>query len=154
MSLTLELPSELSKELKQQAVLIGLPAEEYATDLLRLAAALLELEDSGALEDSSDEFLADVPADKRDAVAIFEWITRLVLDEGTLSRANSDRLSRFADRLRAWRTERQVDQLPLPEAIIPSRTSVMGKYAHIPGTSDDFVRLKQEEIDREDRRSA
>ncbi len=28
-----------------------------------------------------------------------------------------------------------------------------GKYAHIPGTSEDFAREKQEEIDREDRRS-
>jgi hypothetical protein len=30
----------------------------------------------------------------------------------------------------------------------------MGKYARIPGTSDDFARRKQEEIDREDGRSA
>lgn len=28
-----------------------------------------------------------------------------------------------------------------------------GKYAHVSGTSEDFMREKQEEIDREDRRS-
>lgn len=35
-----------------------------------------------------------------------------------------------------------------------SRPSALGKYGHIRGTSDDFARLKQAEIDREDGRAA
>ena len=31
-----------------------------------------------------------------------------------------------------------------------ARPSALGKYAHIPGTSDDFARRKQQEIDCED----
>jgi hypothetical protein len=33
------------------------------------------------------------------------------------------------------------------------RPSALGKYAHLPWSSDDFARWKQAEIDREDRRS-
>lgn len=43
---------------------------------------------------------------------------------------------------------------PLASAEQPSRPSAFGKYAHVPGTSDDFARRKQEEIDREDGRAA
>ncbi len=44
--------------------------------------------------------------------------------------------------------------MPSPnEARTEGKGRAFGKYAHVPGTSEDFVREKQEEIDREDRRS-
>jgi hypothetical protein len=39
------------------------------------------------------------------------------------------------------------------EAAVKPRQSARGKYRHILGSSEDFARQKQDEIDREDRRS-
>lgn len=36
----------------------------------------------------------------------------------------------------------------------PKRASVLGKYAYVPGGSDEFAKEKQAEIDREDRERA
>lgn len=44
------------------------------------------------------------------------------------------------------------DRPQTPEAA--AGASALGKFAHIPGTSDDFARRKQEEIDREDANAA
>jgi hypothetical protein len=37
------------------------------------------------------------------------------------------------------------------EATAPERRSALGRFSHLPGSSDDFVRAKQDEIDLEDR---
>jgi hypothetical protein len=40
----------------------------------------------------------------------------------------------------------------MPRKIRDARIDVMGKYAHLPGSVDEFIQRKQEEIDWEDRR--
>jgi hypothetical protein len=153
MSLTLELPSALSEELAQQAGLIGVSPEEHATGLLYLAAGVLGIEDPDSLEASADDYLATIPVSKTQAVAIFEWLTRRLLEEGVASERDFERLSVFAAKLRTW-LETHARQGHSPHPPVPSRPSAMGKYAHIPGTSEDFARLKQAEIDLEDGRAA
>jgi len=43
---------------------------------------------------------------------------------------------------------------PLPDAVPRSRDALQGSLAHVPFSSDDFARLKQEEIEREEQQFA
>lgn len=47
--------------------------------------------------------------------------------------------------------ERQPAPPPSKAEQAPERPTALGKYAWVPGTANDFARLKQAEIEREDR---
>lgn len=128
MTLTLQLPSSLSEELEQQAGRMGVTPEEHATNLLAIAAVIGDT--------------ASIPGARSQIASTMREAIRSILDRETSSEADRERLQRLAELLGRWAPEQQT----------PTRTrpSALGKYAHIPGTSDDFARLKQEEIDRED----
>lgn len=150
MSLTLELPTGLSDELEQQAERIGVPPEVHATSLLYLAASALEL-DPAALEGADDQLISTVPVSKGQVVAIFWWVVRRLLDEGAFPAAERERLVQFADRMRSW-LDRTAWQPSPEQAAQQTRPGALGKYAYVAGTSEDFARLKRDEIDAEDRR--
>ena len=150
MSLTLELPAGLSDELEQQAERIGISPEVHATSLLYLAASALEM-DPESLEGPADQFISSIPAGKGQVVAIFWWMVRRLIEDGVVPEAEQERMAQFAERLRAWLD--RTGWKPSPDRPVqPSGPSALGKYAHIAGTSEDFARLKQAEIDAEDGR--
>ena len=128
MTMTLELPNELSEELEQQAERIGVSPQEHATAILSIMTAVGDRRHplSGYREQLATTMLEMV---------------RAILDSEPRSEEDRARLLRLEALLGNWAS--RSDQPPV-------RPSAMGKYAHIPGSSDDFARLKQEEIDRED----
>lgn len=143
MSMTLQLPVELSEELEQQAERIGVSPEQHATELLSVAAVVAgdaPLPPSG------------VAVYRTEAEVLLLMIRRL-LNEEPRAEADNERLRRIGTllfKLVQGKTSQPADS---PDAV-NSRPSALGKYAHIPGTSEDFARRKQEEIDREDGRAA
>jgi hypothetical protein len=140
MTLTLQLPSQLSEQIEQQAEKIGVSAEEHATELLAAAAAILGEDQMPAFGSPSEKVLA--------AEALHRMI-RALFNEDERSEPASERASRIVGRVRKWAADE-----PVRNESANARPSALGKYAHIPGTSDDFARLKQEEIDQEDGRAA
>ena len=141
MSLTLRLPNALSEELEQQAERIGVPPEVHATDLLALAAGMAGEERMLSASDPRVQL----------AKRMLRMIGPLLHDAAT-SEVDNERLRQLEALLVKW--GREATPQSAPGGDTPDRPSALGKYAHIPGTSEDFARLKQEEIDREDGRTA
>lgn len=141
MSLTLRLPNALSQELEQQAERIGVAPEVHATDLLALAA--------GVVGEDRTLGAADPRAQLADRML---RMIRSLLSDGARSEADIERLRQLEALLARWAREGNPQAAPGDEDA--RRPSARGKYAHIPGTSEDFARRKQEEIDREDGRAA
>ncbi len=159
MSLTLELSAQLEEDLRYEAQKEGVPATEHATLLLTILTALLREARTTPFQEALETFLSQHSLDAKLVASVFEVLVRECLeahDEGKASYESqeywSDAVSRRVyENLRAWRN-RQVHQ---PIVQRPGRVmreqSAMGKYAHIPGTSEDFAREKQKEIAREDK---
>ncbi len=138
MPLKLELPSQLGEELKEEAGKAGVSTEEHATVLLYVASALLRDEQATPPRETVRRAISDQELDAERVAAVLE---------------------KLVARLTAWNHS---DDLAGP-AELPVRTgghgsaarrSAMGRYAHIPGTSDEFAAEKQDEIDREERKRA
>jgi hypothetical protein len=137
MTLTLQLPVELSEELEEQAGRIGVSPEEHATELLSVAAAVIGEEQAHSTSLSGYRMQL--------AATMLQMIRLLLADEST-SDEEKERLLRLAALLDRWTEGKQ------PQPV--SRPSAFGKYRGIIGSSADYAESKQVEIDREDRRSA
>lgn len=158
MPLTLELPAQLEEDLRREAQKEGVPATEHATLLLSILTALLREAETTPFQDALKSFLSEHSLDAKLVASVFEELVRECLeahDEGNASYESqefwSDAVSRRVhENLKAWRN----GQVHLPIVQKPGRVmreqTAMGKYAHIPGTSEDFAREKQTEIARED----
>lgn len=176
MPLTLELPAQLEEDLRHEAQKEGVPATERATLLLSILTALLREARITPFQDALETFLSQHSLDAKLVASVFEELVRECLeahDEGKTSYESqeswSDAVSlRVYENLRAWRNgqvhqpiDESIDEVVFPFSPLsqpvqrPGRMmgeqSAMGKYAHIPGTSEDFAREKQKEIAREDK---
>ena len=60
-------------------------------------------------------------------------------------------LGRLSNGKRYRITEIEMPEPAPTQAPPPNRVSAMGKYAYVPGGSEEFAREKQAEIEREDR---
>jgi len=134
MALTLELPPGLREELREEAEKTGLTLQEHITLLLLFAHAVIQ-ESHG------------VPWSLPETVRVF--VDSYAPGMGTPAELRANLL--------AW-AERYAGEQPVTAAPVThanghgGRLSAMGKYAHLGGSSDEFAREKQFEIDREERR--
>lgn len=148
MPLTIELPPQLGDMLREEADKAGLSPQEHATLLLSLATALLGDDNPTPFRDAVRLFIAQHSLDADQVACVFEELVARCAER----KGNTDRIApRIRDDLQSWRAW-YVHQ-PAANGNGSARPSAMGKYAHVPGTSDDFAREKQSEIEREERRA-
>lgn len=166
MSLVVELPAEFGEELEAEAGKAGLSLQEHATLLLYIAAAALK--ESGPWVDPANAASWDAARHEEEARRFESSVVESLAGHGFKHAEDEAKLRRLASRfyrgLWSWRkdfVEKTSSGAPHAstgdrgpqEAGAPSRRpSALGKYAHVPGSSEDFARAKDAEIDLEDRR--
>jgi hypothetical protein len=180
MPLTLDLPPHLEEELEQEAQKEGVSVTDHTTLLLYLITALLEEQEQTPFQNAVKSFFFHHSLDVDHLASVFEELVQQCLDlkEDEVSPVSQEVSDPHASRyiyesLRAWRnwyvhqpiTLKAIDALyegvlspsaPTQRKIqqtgrIARKQTAMGKYAYIPGSSDDFAREKPNEIAREDR---
>ncbi|MDQ2693912.1 MAG: hypothetical protein M3Z21_00785 [Pseudomonadota bacterium] len=156
MPLVLELPAPLEEELKKEAEKEGITATEHAALLLSISTALLREAEATPFQDAVKIFFSHHSLDAELMASALEAMIQIAIhDAGKGSAvlqktAAEPELDRANEMLRAWRN-RAVHQPLQGTERMRRKPTAMGKYAHVPGTSEDFAREKQMDIAREDR---
>ncbi len=175
MPLTLELPAQLEEDLKQEAEKEGVPATDHAALLLSIITALLRETEATPFRNALREFFSQHSLDAEQVALVLEELVEQCLQEDDKGKASATFQQKVGnaiprqvyENLREWRNwqvhqpiDASLDQVtsPLPpphrviqrEGRLVRKQTAMGKYAYVPGTSDDFAREKQEEIAREE----
>jgi hypothetical protein len=168
MPLTLELPAPLEENLKQEAQKEGVPATEHAAFLLSVLMALLQEKEATSFRNAVRTFFSYHSLDAEQVATVFEELVEQSFQSQEKGKTSAE-FQQASESLRAWRNwhvhqpidePREMEPLqPLHRRLRKSertgeRETAMGKYAHVPGSSEDFAREKQEEIAREDRRGS
>jgi len=173
MPITLDLPAHLEEDLREEAEKEGVAPTEHAALLLSICTALFREADTTPFREAVKVFLSSRSLDTEYVATVLEELVEQCLlgqEQGDGSAAFQQSAAGGEERwmvssLRAWRNSRVHQPIgalatPAPSVEGPSRRTgqvrerAMGKYAHVPGTSEDFAREKQEEIAREERRGA
>ncbi len=182
MPLTIDLPPQLRQELEDEAQQEGVSVVDHATLLLYLVVALLHEPKETPFQHAVELFLSQHSLDADLIATVFEELVRQCLtvqqeDKSPFaSHAEADPLARdsVGESLRTWRSgyvhralmgqAEGTSSREMPGDLVSTspiaqspgqarrRPTAMGKYAFVPGSSDDFAREKQDEIAREDRR--
>jgi hypothetical protein len=166
MPLTLELPAPLEENLKQEAQKEGVPAAEHAAFLLSVLTALLREKEATSFRNAVRSFFSQHSLDADQVASVFEELVEQFL-QGQEKGKPSAEFQPASESLRNWRNwhvHQPIDESRETAPLQPlrqrtrkgersdKRQTAMGKYAHVPGSSEDFAREKQEEIARADRR--
>jgi hypothetical protein len=166
MSITINLPPDLERELIGEARRDGIAPAERAELLLRLALALRVEGPETPFGSAVGAFFRRHQIDPDRLASALDQLNGACIPVTLHSTppalfggdpgGPSERI-RLESLLRRWRDDavhRPVDEAATrqPEVTSP-RPSILGKYAYLGLSSEDFMREKQEEIDREDRRS-
>ena len=173
MSITLDLPPQLTEEFQTGS----LAPTDQATLILHLAAALLAEEPATLFQGAVKEFLASRSIDSLRIASVLDELVAFCAGEREKEDGSTpvegDRTKRIELVLRGWRDavvrrlspemsieencDLLIKELPPPGQMTQAlgrspRISALGKYAHLPISSEAFAREKQEEIDQEERR--
>ena len=177
MALLLELPSALEEELVVEASREGVSTSEQAAFLLQLITALIRDGRKTPFQSVVKAYLRQNSLDADRLAGVFGSLVAYCL-RNTAQDSMPDQTSDNAidpmnpevalSMLRNWRSQESncsidhdvevsIHELPPLEHLVQrsrrmNRSSILGKYAYLGLSSEDFAREKQMEIDREDRK--
>ena len=166
MSITIDLPPRLDQELLREAIRDGVAPTVRAELLLRLAIVLRPEGSATPFGSAVREFLRQHEIDPDRLASVLDQFNDACVPNArhpvqgfspdTDARASNGRIS-LESPLRRWRDEAvhrpSGEEAGMSAQLTSPRPSIMGKYAHIGLSTEDFMREKQEEIDREDRKT-
>jgi hypothetical protein len=169
MPLTLDLPPHLHKDLSEEAEKEGVAPSEHAALLLAIFTALLKEVEPTPFTIAVQRFMSHRSIDAHRVSSVLGELVEQCMagheqgnesDEIQNLTGNSDQFIDVDEHLRQWRNA--LVHEPIDESFDEITTSLvpldplvqkagrqnraMGKYSHIPGSSDDFARAKREEI--------
>jgi hypothetical protein len=181
MTLALDLPPPLDAELRREAEREGVSPNDHATLLLYLATALLSDDPETPFQKAVHETLRSQSFGADRAAPAFEGLTRLCASIQDAGKASPTLQKWLADSgqsslpsaveakeiLRLWRNqavhrpleqslELTVRDLPPLQELVQrsgrrSRSSALGKFAHLSRGSEEYAAEKQEAIAHEER---
>jgi hypothetical protein len=163
MSMTMELPPPLERALRAAAEKAGAAPEAYAAALLSVGAALLVPAEAAGFGAALRELLSRQALDAARVADVLEQVVTRVSalpigqrEQPYLAGASDmEKKEQVEAWLAAFQAGEPVRYPTGPRAgertAVAERRSARGMFAHLPGTSDDYARLKQAEIDLEDR---
>jgi hypothetical protein len=165
MSLQIDLPPPLERALGAAAEKAGATPQAYAAAVLSFGTALLAGGGASPFQAAVRDLLSRRALD---AVRLGDVLEQVVAQVCALSPDQLEQLSTAGasdmenkQQTEAWLARFQAGEgyryptggRPAGTVRVGERVSARGMAAHLPGTSDDYARLKQAEIDLEDRRS-
>jgi hypothetical protein len=164
MSLIINVSPQFEQDLLREAIRDGIAPIVRAELLLRLAMALRSEGSETPFGSAVREFFRKHEIDPDQLATVLDQLNDACVPNARhpvkvfspdVNAHISNRRVRPESLLRRWRTEavhRPLEEEASRSAEVTSmRPSSMGKYAHLGLSSEDFMREKQEEIDREDR---
>jgi hypothetical protein len=177
MAILIDLPPEVEEELNAEAGRNGVSAAERGAFLLEFATALTRDSRKTPFRKIVQAYLQQSSVETDRLAEVVEGLMEFCLrethptligsGEPDFSSTDSASTDRIIASLRGWRhseAHRSVSEnegltireLPTLESLIQRtgrmrRLKAMGKYAHLGGGSEEFMREKQGELDREER---
>jgi hypothetical protein len=181
MALSIELPAPLEEELALEAKREGVTVSDQAALLLQFMTALAREGRITPFRSLVQAYLRQKSLDAERLADVIDGLVAICLHSESLNPANSNvstlndpsknsKLEAAKSLLREWRSpdvhreigiesSMEIMQVEFPplESLIQragrmTRESILGKYAYLGGGTEEFMRQKQTEIDRENRR--
>jgi hypothetical protein len=153
----------LEQALKEAAEKAGVPPETYAAAVLSAGAAVVGAGDASPFRAAVRDLLSRRALDPARLADVLEQVVTQVC---SLSPQQRDELNgagatdmESKRQVEAWLARFQAGEgfryptggRAAEPGRVGERRSARGMFAHLPGTSEDYARLKQAEIDLEDR---
>ena len=148
MSLEVDLPHALEHEIRSQAECEGLSLEDHVVLVLELSTILLHEGAQTPLRRAVNEFFAKRSIPAYQVAEVLRELLRLAIDHnldtnpGHSTEATDVTIDTVSILERALEAYVRIPPKP--------RVSGLGKFDHIPFSSEDFAREKQEELVREE----
>ena len=143
MAITIELPAPLEEQVNREAMLAGRSPAEHATLLVRLATALAGGNPDAPFQEAGRSSLWNLAIDPILVASACDVLIKLGRRDGP-DRSESEQSK--TDPVAGLDPNEPYPRVPHSE-----RISILGKYAHLGLSSEDYAREKRAEIEREDR---